>query len=121
MPWASMQLRATLQKLGIDAAWVASERPAPPADDPVTTADGIAVDPGDRPNAFMIAYLRAADGIVRQQALVDAHDLSAASVSRRLQQLEADGRIERYAVGRENIVCLPDRAPDAIAPSGLGK
>lgn len=56
--------------------------------------------------------LAAADGRLRQQAIVAATPWSAATVSRRLSEMEADGRISRVTKGREKMVYLPAAGPD---------
>lgn len=55
------------------------------------------------------------DGRIRQPEVVEATDWSKATVSRLLSEMESRGEIERFRVGREKVVCLPERVPDAVA------
>lgn len=54
------------------------------------------------------------EGRVEQARIVSKLDLSPATVSRRLTDLEAAGRVVRYRVGRGKVVCLPDRVPEGV-------
>lgn len=45
---------------------------------------------------------------IKQQTLVDELDWSESTISRHLSDLEAEGTIERYQIGRENIVFIED-------------
>lgn len=65
------------------------------------------------PNEEILALLEANDGRIEQGDVVDSLPWSPATVSRRLGELEAEGRVVRYPVGRRKIVCLPDCKPAA--------
>lgn len=54
-------------------------------------------------------------GRIRQPEVVEATDWSKATVSRLLSEMESRGEIERFRVGREKVVCLPEQVPDAVA------
>lgn len=57
-------------------------------------------------------------GRIEQAEIVSVVDYSAATVSRRLGEMEDRAEIVRYKVGRKKVVCLPghvDRAP-SVAP-----
>lgn len=45
---------------------------------------------------------------IKQQTLVDELDWSESTISRHLSDLEAEGTIERYQIGRENVVFIED-------------
>lgn len=53
-------------------------------------------------------------GTVRQGHLCDATDWSSPKVSRTLTRMEKEGVIKRFQIGREKIVCFPDREPDFV-------
>lgn len=59
----------------------------------------------------ILELLLANDGRMRQQRIVEAVDVSAASVSRHLSQLADDDRIDKFPVGRENVVQLAGLRP----------
>lgn len=48
-------------------------------------------------------------GRIEQSEIVSHLQYSAATVSRRLGDMEEDGDVVRYKVGRKKVVCLPDR------------
>jgi uncharacterized membrane protein len=55
---------------------------------------------------FVVDLLRRNEGRVRQSNIVEASDWSKSKVSRLLSAMEAEGYIEKVAVGRENIIVL---------------
>ena len=59
-------------------------------------------------------------GRIEQATIVEGLDLSPATVSRTLTNLEADGRVVRYRVGRGKLVCLPECVPEAAKPPRRG-
>lgn len=56
------------------------------------------------------------DGI-KQRDIVDAIRWSESTVSRKLCELEANGAVVRYQVGREKMVYLPGHEPSVLAPA----
>lgn len=58
--------------------------------------------------------LGAAEGYVWQSDIVAETEWSAAKASRTLSDMEEDGQITRYRIGRRKIVCLPDQEPDCL-------
>lgn len=66
------------------------------------------------PTEEVVHLLRDRGGRASQGEIVEALELSPATVSRRLGEMEAAGRIVRYPVGRRKIVCLPDSRPAAV-------
>lgn len=54
------------------------------------------------------------EGITWQGRIVAETDWSAPKTSRVLSEMEENGEIARYRVGREKVVCLPGRKPDGI-------
>lgn len=55
-------------------------------------------------------------GRMKQSKIVDSVDWSKAKVSRLLAELEDEGRITKFRLGRENLVCLPGHEPTASRP-----
>lgn len=60
------------------------------------------------------------EGRIEQASIVERLDLSPATVSRTLTNLEEDGRVVRYRVGRGKLVCLPESVPEAAKPPRSG-
>ena len=67
-------------------------------------------DPYEPYEERIVSLLRANDGRLWQRDIVDTLDVSKATVSRRLSDLETNGRISRIEFRGEKIVALPDRA-----------
>jgi uncharacterized membrane protein len=65
------------------------------------------------PNEEILGLVDARGGRVEQAEIVDAVEWSPATVSRRLGELEDDGRVVRFPVGRRKLVCLPGSEPSA--------
>ena len=65
------------------------------------------------PAEEILQIVESRDGRIEQGDVVDALPWSPATVSRRLGELEADGRVVRYPIGRRKIVCLPGCEPAA--------
>ena len=63
---------------------------------------------GMSPEALFSELIRANGGWTWQDDLVAATEWSKSTVSRYLSDMEADGRIARVPVGRENVVGFPD-------------
>lgn len=74
------------------------------------------------PEEFIVEVLESEGGKLPQQSFSEVTALSEASVSRMLQDLEADGHIRRVEIGREKIVFHPSAAPSnavtSAEPSG---
>lgn len=67
---------------------------------------------GLSPEDYIARLVGDAGGRLAQQDIVRYTDWSAATVSRRLQTMEAEGEIIRLRVGRKKVVCLPEAVPD---------
>lgn len=80
-----------------------------PADDDDRLAGQLRTD-------HVLELVRENGGRMHQSSIVSATGVSKSTVSRRLQELEADGDISRYRIGRRKLVCLPGREP-AAGPS----
>lgn len=63
----------------------------------------------------LIAELKWSDGAVMQSHLVAVTDASKATVSRRLSELEEEGRIVRLRTGGQNRVWLREYAPSHLS------
>lgn len=61
---------------------------------------------------FVVDLLRRNEGRVRQSNIVEASDWSKSKVSRLLSAMEAEGYVEKVAVGRENVIVLPGEEPE---------
>ncbi|MFB6166122.1 MAG: helix-turn-helix domain-containing protein [Haloarculaceae archaeon] len=82
----------------------APDAPASTDDDPEPAVDPELLPPSDR----VLRLLEGADGRMRQSQIVEATEWSKAKVSRTLSDMEDDGAITRFRLGRENIVTLAD-------------
>lgn len=58
--------------------------------------------------------LRGANEYIWQSEIVAETEWSTAKTSRILSEMEEDGQITRYRIGRRKIVCLPDQEPDCL-------
>lgn len=65
---------------------------------------------GFTPEEYVRAVLEKHDGRFKQCRLVEEYGWSSSTVSRLLTDLERRGVVERYRVGREKVVRLPDAA-----------
>ena len=79
-----------------------------------SSTDGDADSLGLSPEEEILRLVRASDGRIEQGDVVEALSWSPATVSRRLGQLEAEGEVVRFPVGRRKVVCLPDCTPAAV-------
>lgn len=64
--------------------------------------------------ATVKALLDERGGRMFQQDVVDNTDYSAATVSRLLTEMEADGQITRYRKDRRKVVAYPDLGPETV-------
>lgn len=64
-----------------------------------------------RTDRHILELLLANDGRMKQQCIVEAVDVSAASVSRHLSELDDQGRIDKVPIGRENVIQLAGLQP----------
>lgn len=72
--------------------------------------------PDVRTNAEQVhELLETSGGRVYQSDIASAAEWSSAKVSYVLSDMEANGSIVRYQVGRQKIVCLPGEEPDVIS------
>lgn len=62
----------------------------------------------------VIRFLAENDGYAWQGAIGDALEWTKSKTSRTLSEMEADGRITRYQIGRRKVVCLPHREPACL-------
>lgn len=91
------------------------------SDDPGTRSEAeLLLEEGMRPRTYLRYRVENAGGRVRQKRLVAESRLPESTVSRLLTGLESDDRLVRRRVGRENVVCLPEREPPEFAPSFAG-
>lgn len=79
-----------------------------------SSTDGATDSLGLSPDEEILQLLEARDGRIEQGDVVEALPWSPATVSRRLGQLEAEGEVVRFPVGRRKIVCRPDCTPAAV-------
>ena len=68
---------------------------------------------GCSPAAYVRTVLAEHDGRLKQRRFSDRYGWSSSTISRLLSDLEERGVIERYRVGHEKVVCLPDESPRA--------
>lgn len=66
---------------------------------------------GFTPEEYVRDVLSRNDGRLRQRRFVDDYGWAASTISRLLSELEERGRIVRYRLGREKVVCLPEAVP----------
>lgn len=67
---------------------------------------------GLTPEEYVCVVLEHHDGRAKQCRFTNDYGWSPATVSRLLSDLEDRGAVERYRLGREKVVCLPDVAPE---------
>lgn len=100
--------------------------PGGDGDETVSSAD--AFDPaneGDDTREYMqpehqvVRLLSRDEGCAWQGQFISELDWSASKTSRVLQEMEENGEIMRYRVGRRKVVCLPGREPEHVGRSGL--
>lgn len=82
-----------------------------PDDGPTSRGDLVAY--GLTPAEYVRAVLVEHGGRIKQHRFADRYGWSAASLSRLLTELEDEGVIARYRVGREKVVCLPEAVPES--------
>lgn len=68
---------------------------------------------GFTPEEYVRDVLSRNDGRLRQRRFVDDYGWAASTISRLLSELEERGRIVRYRLGREKVVCLPEAVPSS--------
>jgi len=62
----------------------------------------------------VLALLQDHDGRMKQAEIVDATGWSNAKVSQLLSGMAEDGKIRKLRIGRENLITLPEEAPEGI-------
>lgn len=67
-----------------------------------------------------LRMLEAEGGQMKQSTIVDSTSWSKAKVSRLLSRMDDDSEIVKVPIGRENLICLPDEAPDPAQPTDSG-
>lgn len=109
--------RATTRRNGVAGSVGESSRDEPqgplvdPEDGP-TNRDEL-LEYGYTPEEYVRAVLEQHDGRFKQRLLAEEYGWSSSTVSRLLTDLEKRGVVDRYRLGREKVVCLPDTAPGA--------
>lgn len=63
----------------------------------------------------LLAAIHMANGRIWQSMLCEELDWEKSKVSRQLTQLQAEGKISKYRVGRQNAICLPEHEPDIVS------
>jgi hypothetical protein len=66
---------------------------------------------GYLPREYILTYVENQDGKVPQTEIVDVQPWSGSTVTRLLDELEAEGKLRRMKKGRANLVCLPEDCP----------
>ncbi|MCU4742825.1 helix-turn-helix transcriptional regulator [Natronoglomus mannanivorans] len=86
-----------------------------PSDDPShwPTTHAEILEYGSTPEEYVRDVLSRNDGRLRQRRFVDDYGWAASTISRLLSELEERGRIVRYRLGREKVVCLPEAVPSS--------
>ena len=86
--------------------------------DPATgpTCQGEILEHGCVPAQYVRAVLAEHGGRLKQRRFVDEYGWSPSTVSELLSTLEDDGVIERYRIGREKVIRLPDEE-QRLAPT----
>lgn len=90
------------------------DEPTPVGHDGGTTGNAPAEAEEPTDNERVCQLLRAHGGRLKQSRIVELTDWSKAKVSRVLSQMEADDEISKIRLGRENLICLRGREPDAV-------
>lgn len=85
-------------------------RPADAPDGPASLPPDAFMDKDERVRQLLEEH----GGRIRQPEVVKATSWSKATVSRLLSEMEENGEIERFRVGREKVVCLPDKVPETV-------
>lgn len=67
---------------------------------------------GISPAEFVLLFVKSSGGRCKQKTIATCLPWSKSTVSRLLDSLEDEGLLERVTVGRENVVCTPEAAPD---------
>lgn len=67
---------------------------------------------GLTPEEYVRAVLIEHGGRIKQRRFAERYGWAHATLSRLLSELEERDVIDRYRVGRENVVCLPDAIPE---------
>jgi hypothetical protein len=116
-PWLVLGLGLLVIVAGIAWYWrdELSETP-PPATTGASDDDGeTASEPDDGPPPELLSneervaqYLDSVGGRAKQQEIVDALDWTEAKTSQVLSEMESAGTVEKFRIGRENVVKLPD-------------
>ncbi|WP_255168531.1 helix-turn-helix transcriptional regulator [Natrononativus amylolyticus] len=75
------------------------------------------LDCGHVPRTYVSEVLFEHGGRVKQCRFVEEYGWSASTISRLLTELEEDGEIERYRIGREKVVSLPETRRPVAAES----
>lgn len=76
------------------------------------TRSDIITETGMTPSEFVCELLEAHGGRAYQGTVGEETGLSKSATSRLLTQMEEDGQVTRLCIGREKVVCLPDREPE---------
>ncbi|WP_129112821.1 helix-turn-helix transcriptional regulator [Halegenticoccus tardaugens] len=97
----------------VESAREADGLRSPPADERPRSRAELMLEEGATPAECLLAHVERNGGQIHQKTLVEATRLSPSMVSRTLSELERDGAVVRYRLGRENVVYLPEAEPEA--------
>ena len=103
------QLSDRLASLRDDRDDDGTTSPSAPSNRPTTRAELVAS--GFTPREYVHDVLHEHEGRLRQCDFVERYGWSPATISRLLSDLETDGDVVRYRLGREKVVCLPSAVP----------
>lgn len=93
---------------------------APRSDDETAKWESMAdftLETGYTPKRYVLELLDERDGEVRQQAILSETGWSRSTTSRVLSRLEDHDEVVRVRVGSENVVYLPEAAPESATAS----
>ena len=115
-PWLLVGLGMVVIVAGVAWYWREGRSGPPSATTPEAPSDGAAAaDAGDGPPPELLSneervsqYLDSVGGRAKQQEIVDALDWTEAKTSQVLSEMESAGTVEKFRIGRENVVKLPD-------------
>lgn len=108
LPWAGSRASGTDDAPppagdGGAAGQVAGE--SPDIDEPTTDEERV------------IQLLRESDGRLQQSEIIEQTNWSKSKVSRLLSRMEDQNRVKKIKIGRENLITLPDHAPESTSSS----
>lgn len=120
LPWLPAFAVLGLAVAFAAAGWLVAGRFRGPGGGAEETADPEAggPPPEDLPDERRVErLLEAADGRMKQSAIVEATGWSKSKTSMVLSEMAEAGLIVKLPIGRENVISLPDALPDAVEPT----